>query len=305
MAASPDDLRHRPWAIQAAPPEALSVPTMLSDRERGLLYWLARYYFSGAGWIVDAGPFLGGSTVALACGLVDQGISADRLPIASYDRFVVEAYTLARFGAYFPIPEVGRSFRPAFDRHIARVGKVEVREGDFCALGWSGEPIEILFLDLVKTWRVHEIVWTQFLPCLIPGRSVIVQQDYLWGYGPWIHLAMELLADCLEILDGMPNGSVAYLLTAPIPAHVASTRIREDLTADEQLVLMDNAVARWEGENRGMVELARVMLMAELGDADRAAVEFHSVCSRYAQYARVEASASVLAAAMRWEFRAH
>jgi hypothetical protein len=129
-----------------------------------------------------------------------------------------------------------------------------------------------------------------------------VQQDYLWGYGPWIHLAMELLAGCVEILDSMPNGSVAYLLTAPIPAHVASIRIREDLTSDEQLALMNNAVARWEGENRGMVELARVMLIAELGDPDRATVEFHSVRSRYAQYARVEASASVLAGAMKWEF---
>ena len=160
MAVSPLDLRHRPWAGHAAPPEVLSVPTMLSDRERALLYWLARYYFSGAGWIVDAGSFLGGSTVALACGLIDQGILANRLPIASYDRFIVEPYTLARFGAYFPIPEVGRSFRPAFDRNVAKFGKVEVQEGDVSALGWSGEPIEILFLDLVKTWRVHEVVWT-------------------------------------------------------------------------------------------------------------------------------------------------
>ena len=127
--------------------------------------------------------------------------------------FRVEGYTLADFAAALPDPTIGASFRPAFDANIAPWARyVEVHEGDACAIGWSGEPIEVLFLDMVKTWQLNDLVLAQFLPCLIPGRSVIVQQDYLWGYGHWIHLTMELLDGCVEQLDAMANGSVAYLL---------------------------------------------------------------------------------------------
>jgi len=298
-AAAADVLRRRPWADALAPAEVLSVPSMLSDRERGLLYWLARSHFSGAGRIVDAGCFLGGSTAALAAGVRDRESSPHDEMIVSYDLFRVEQYTLEGFAEYLPSTVVGSSFRAAFDRNVAPFGHGEVREGDICAIGWSGEPIEVLFLDIVKTWGVHDVIMAEFLPCLIPGRSVILQQDYLWGYAPWIHMTMELIGDHVEILDWMPNGTVVYLLhTAPPPA-ILETRL-QDLSPQQQLALMDAAVDRWTGEPRGMVELARVVLIAELDGARRADEEFRIVRARYGESTWVQSCVRVLAATMGW-----
>lgn len=271
-------LEDRPWRQVEAPPEVLAVPTMLSVQERQLLYWLARHHVRGDGRIVDGGCFLGGSTAALAAGLAardDLGPPSPR--IASYDRFVVEDYTLADYGSSFPDPRPGASFRPAFDANIAPwAGWVEVREGDATAVGWTGEPIEVLFLDLVKTWELNDLVLDQFLPCLVPGHSVIVQQDYLWGYGPWIHMTMELLHDSVRQLDAMPNGSVAYLLVDEVPASLVGARLRHDIPPERQRALMDRAVARWQGADRAMLELARILLVVELDGPEAAADHWES-----------------------------
>jgi hypothetical protein len=168
-----------------------------------------------------------------------------------------------------------------------------VREGDACQIGWSGEPIELLFLDMVKLWQLNDLVLEQFFPCLIPGRSVIIQQDYLWGFGPWTHITMELMAPSVEILDSMPNGSVVYLLIAPVPAELIGAKLRETLSPERQRELMDCAVERWEGEERGLVELARVMLIAEYNPAD-ARQEYANVCARYAGVQRVEQCANYM-----------
>jgi predicted O-methyltransferase YrrM len=42
---------------------------MLGPDEQRLLYSLARDTLTGAGAVIDGGAFLGGSTIALACGL--------------------------------------------------------------------------------------------------------------------------------------------------------------------------------------------------------------------------------------------
>jgi hypothetical protein len=288
-------LRGRPWRSVEIPAAALRVPTMLSYRERQLLHWLARDYVTGAGRIVDGGSFLGGSTVALASGLAARADGPWEATIAAYDLFRVEEYTLAEFAAALPDPTTGASFRPAFDVNIAPWARhVEVLEGDMRSIGWGGEPIEVLFLDVAKTWALNDFVLAQFLPCLIPGQSVIVQQDYLWGYGHWIHLTMELLAGAVEELDAMANGSVAYLLTAPVPPDLIGMRLRESLPPSRKRELMDRAVDRWQGEERGLVELARVMLIAELDGAHVARHELAAVLARHRGRSRVEHCAAVV-----------
>jgi hypothetical protein len=262
---------------------------MLSVRERQLLHWLTRDYFTGVGRIVDGGCFLGGSTAALASGLAARTDGSWEQSIVSYDLFRVEDYTLAQFGSCFQDRTIGASFRSAFDANVAPWSQhLEVREGDARAWGWSGEPIEVLFLDMVKSWRLNDLVLEQFLPCLIPGQSVIIQQDYLWGFAPWIHITMEMLAPSVKILDSMPYATVAYLLTAPVPADVVGAKIRETLSPARQLVLMDRAVKRWKGEDRGLVELARVMLIAELSGLPAARTDFAGVLARHAGEPRVE-----------------
>jgi hypothetical protein len=287
--------QERPWATVEAPADVLAVPSMLSGRERGLLYWLARDYYSGAGRIVDGGCFLGGSTAALAAGLRDRPDLPVTSVIASYDRFVVEEYTLAEFRRCLPNTSVGSSFRSAFDANVAAFTPwVEVREGDICALGWSGEPIEILFLDVVKSWDVNDTVMAEFFPRLIPGVSILVQQDYLFGSCPWIHISMEVVGDSFRMVDAMPNGSVVYLYQTEMADSVRRLRLR-DRPAAELVELMERAIARWTGEERGLVELAGVMLAAELYGLPTARGRFEAVRAAYASSPRVQHCARLIA----------
>ena len=86
---------------------------MLVPDEVRLLHHLAEEYYTGEGAIVDAGCFLGGSTVALADGLrrnLRRRRCAEEKLIHSYDRFEIEEWTLE---SYFREPaKAGDSVSP-------------------------------------------------------------------------------------------------------------------------------------------------------------------------------------------------
>ena len=63
-----------------------------------------------------------------------------------------------------------------------RRGRAWKRLGNLLALDWTGGPIEILFIDLAKSWDLNRWVLTKTFPRLIPGHSVVIQQD-------WVHFA--------------------------------------------------------------------------------------------------------------------
>ena len=141
----------RPAESPTLPEELRQVKTMLSAQELNLLYSLARHSYTGRGEIVDGGAFLGGSTLALACGLRDNSQVDDKsFRIHSYDYFVADRF-VAQFIPGFP---EGKSTRPYFDGVIAPVAShVAVHEGDLTTFPWPARrAIEILFIDVAKSW---------------------------------------------------------------------------------------------------------------------------------------------------------
>src|SRR5207248_5260678 len=100
-------LVRRPWREATLPVDATGIPTMLSKDERRVLYGLARDYARDDAAIVDAGCFLGGSTAALLSGVRDRPQTWSGPPIASYDLFRVEAYTVGKFFGDDPSVRVG------------------------------------------------------------------------------------------------------------------------------------------------------------------------------------------------------
>jgi len=264
---------------------------MISPQERSLLYWLAREYTSGAGAIVDAGCFLGASTAALAAGLRDCPRNSRTRPlIFSYDRFEAEPYMIE--AGWFPDLQAGDSFRARFEA-TARAfdAPVTVCAGDILTHGWEGGPIEILFLDILKTSEINDHVAREFLPHLIPGRSVIIQQDYAWGELPWIHVTMERLASSLPIVDWLPWSSTVHAMTRPLPSGFLGTGYG-DLDADEKLKLMDGAIARWSGEERGRLECSKAALLLELEGWDAARDQLEVVRAAYPRSEVIEVCAS-------------
>jgi hypothetical protein len=245
------------------PAEVVDVPTMLSLEERRLLYALARDYASGEGAIVDAGCFLGGSTAALLAGLRDRPAPWSGPPVVSYDRFRIEAYTVPLFFNDDPSAVVGESFRSRFDANVAGFDVPHVvREGDVTAMGWAGGPIDILFLDLDKSWRINDALLRDFFPSLVPGRSVIVHQDYGWGCMPWIPITVELMVDSLRLIDGMEAGSHVFFVEREIPAELIERGV-SGMDHDRQLELIDMAIGRLDGWARGMIAITRAVVLAE------------------------------------------
>ena len=278
-----DSLRYligRPWRDIALSPDATGIPTMLSKAERRLLYSLARDYAAGDAAIVDAGCFLGGSTAALLAGIRDRQREWTGPPLTSYDLFRVEAFTIPKFFADRSV-QVGDSFRPRFDAHLAGFDVPHVvREGDVTKIGWGGAPIDVLFLDLLKSWEINDAVLRDFFPSLVPGRSVIVQQDYGWGDTPWIPITVELMRDSLVLLDWMEWGSHAFFVERELPVDLLENGVG-GLDVETKLEVMEQAVARTEGWVQGMLEISRTFLVAERDGPDAALAELVAIRERH------------------------
>jgi hypothetical protein len=163
---------------------------------------------------------------------------------------------------------VGDSFRPVFDELLGSLAdETTVSEGDITAAGWSGGPIEILFLDVLKSWEVNDAVASAFLPSLVAGRSVIVQQDYIHGMLPWIHITMELLRDSVEQVADVPCSRV-YAVTADITAETLAEilPLKRHVPPARQEQLMDAAIASTSGEATASLQLAKANLLRDQGD---------------------------------------
>jgi hypothetical protein len=237
----------RPTESLTLPVELTRVKTMLSAQEVELLYTLARDQYTGRGEIIDAGAFLGGSTLALACGLRDNLATFSKHGrVHSYDRFVSDQYVARYIDGY---PE-GTSTRPYYDSVIAGVAScVSVHEGEIATSRWPiDRPIEILFIDVAKNGETNDFLLQQFFPRLIPGVSTIIQQDYHWPRTPWISITMELLADHVTYLGSMPVATAYYRWERGLEPGEIPARLRD--LGEERLLELANRAQRFDRGGR-------------------------------------------------------
>ena len=262
----------RPAESTLLPPEVRRAPTMLSAQELELLYTLARDHYTGRGEIVDGGAFLGGSTLALATGLRDNPTVTDRAGrVHSYDLFVADHFVRQFVDG---VPE-GASTRPVYDRTIASVASlVTVHEGDIANFPWAPRPIEILFIDVAKSWETNDVLSAQFFPHLIPGVSTVIQQDYHWPHTPWLSITMELLADHVTYLGSMPWATAYYRWERALAPGELPARLR-DLGADRLRALAARAHRFEPGSREWTAQQCNlVALCLSLGQVDDAAELF-------------------------------
>jgi hypothetical protein len=268
----------RPAESTILPLEVRHARTMLSAQELELLYTLARDRYTGRGEIIDGGAFLGGSTLALAAGLRDNPAVADtRGRVHSYDMFVADHFVSQFIDGY---PE-GTSTRPYYDGVIAAVAdRVTVHEGDIATFPWPADrAIEILFIDVAKSWETNDFLVQQFFPRLIPGVSSVIQQDYHWPHTPWISITMELLADHVTYLGSMPWATAHYRWERALEPGELPARLR-DLGADRLRELATRA-QRFEPGGREWTaqQCNLVALCLSLGQVDDAAAIFDATIS--------------------------
>ena len=194
---------------------------MLGLEERKLLYGLARGCYTGEGEVVELGAFCGASTCCLAAGLRENQSAAGH-QIHSYDSFVAnEPYLVDFIRTQFGEPlQMGESFASIFRRATAEFADIiEVHEGDLLQQTWPSQlPIEILFVDVAKTLALSSKVLTEFFVHLIPGKSIVIHQDFYHPTAFYLPVVMDFLRDHFIIIETGRDWSVAFRLETPITA---------------------------------------------------------------------------------------
>ena len=192
---------------------------MLGLDERRLLYHLARNY-TGEGAVVELGAFCGASTCCLAAGLRDNPLAVGRW-VDSFDNFIAsESYLVDFLRTQFrENVELGKSFEAIYRRSIAPFAdRVCVHKGDLLDQTWpADDPIEILFVDVAKTLALSGKVLTEFFTRLIPGKSVVIQQDFYHPTAFYLPVVMDFLADYFTIIEAGRDWSVVFKLETAIP----------------------------------------------------------------------------------------
>lgn len=255
----------------SAPQACLDTPSMMSLSERQFLFGLASRYYAGQGLIVDAGIFLGGSTRCFGEGVRSNPKREEILrrwprPIVSYERAIVNPnmphFFRARGLAFSAAP--GESFESELRRNIEPVKElVDLRIGDFMEAAGVDAPVEILFLDILKTPALSLRAFQLFHSKLIPGRSLVVHQDYFFEELPWIKTHQEALMDYFEFV-GEIGSSALFLCRKEVPRSVLEG-LENDLPPAEQLRLASIALHRSaDPARRYLMALSKMRLVRKL-----------------------------------------
>ncbi|MDF1808556.1 MAG: glycosyltransferase [Phycisphaerales bacterium] len=220
-----------------APKVLKKFPSMLTEGDKAL-YFNAGQQYQFKGSIVDAGCFIGGTTMSLVQGLLqNSSVTRDNKDVTKlirvYDLFQIDDdYILEHLRRNYPKHDFSNesSFLGVFEENMNEYSDMlDVRPGDVIAAGYHDEqPIEILGVDLCKALPVTDFVVREFFPRLIEG-ALVIQQDYIHQYHPHIHLSMGLLDDYFELDTEVKwGGSVSYTAKSKISNELIEERFGTD-----------------------------------------------------------------------------
>lgn len=297
------------------------IPSETSVAERRLLFRLFANEWNGAGAVVEIGPFLGGTTRAIATGMTanphyatdarvhtfdrfDAYYSAERLrttiqPMvdagvftsaeaddlcrdANFERLFHAIHTPHRYGA---IVDLHNSPLPDLPDEIDRATSFDCLAPDL-ALG-------ALFVDGCKSWASTHYALTRLLPRLPVGAPVIFQ-DFGWYTCFWISSAVHALRDCLT-LTVRADSTYAFRLSRAVSAEEIARRFTRTPEAMGQKFFSEAAAALLErsrvaGDLRGelIAHLHHVAALVTIGCKPQAAKVLQGLdVRRYAAHANM------------------
>lgn len=242
------------------------VKSMLSSLELSLLYALAKDYWTGEGEIVDLGCLYGITTRCLAEGAQLNPFVPNerkRARVYAYDLFLAEDYDW--WSQQSPTVHAGSWFAEflAVNRDLLDV--IVPCPGDLLHLNWDQKPIEILMIDAAKSWQLNAWIVRKMFPRLIPGKSVVIQQDYVNFAEYWCALTMEHFSDRFEHIGFIYGASGVYLNTKPISDEEAAFEIAA-LSPSKKIALMEAAIDKAPPSVREAMKTTYAMMLTDLGD---------------------------------------
>lgn len=224
------------------------IPTETTPAERVLLWNLFREEWDGQGHVIEIGPFLGGTTRAIAAGMLANPRLSPTSRLHTYDRF----------GEYYSPESLRQMIEPLVRRGTFTSDEADrlSASGDFlqvfhavhgahpyaeliCAHDFplpdfpadvataktfdrfaDDREIGALFVDGCKSWASTVYAMKYLLPRLRLGAPVIFQ-DFGWYTCFWISSAVYALRDVLEF-HSRADATYVYRLKARLePAEIA------------------------------------------------------------------------------------
>ncbi len=129
--------------------------------------------------------------------------------------------------------------------------------GDFKEHQYTGEKVEVMFVDIAKSSEVNDLLLSNYFPHLIPGQSVVIQQDYLHYRTPWLITSMELLYPKIQMVAWTKDYSVLFKCCDQITPDDAKNASFDALSEQQVVELMERAKARFPFEyQREMMDLS-------------------------------------------------
>lgn len=252
-----------------------------------MLFYLAQKHALPGQEVVDAGAFTGGSARGLAAGLASRPDRHEFLKrVHSFDRFEVTSPLYKRL--LLDTAEIGDSFLPHYLHNVRPwADYVNVYPGDFTKIAWLGHPISILFCDICKTPALDRHMWHEFATAMVPGTSIMVQQDFIHIQAPFVHVALGHFHDHFDFL-GIFGSSLVLRYREEITAAAAkrSSQTYKEGSLDEQLQAISNLEERIEtfghSEAMGTLGLVKAALMVRAGQTGLAADQLRDVKDKFA-----------------------
>ncbi len=245
----------------------ITVRSMLSGFELALLHVLAKDWYTGEGEIIDGGPLLGLSTYAMARGLVaNPRRLSTRHRIYSFDLFLSDGMGWHAQGSDSGTGSVLDRF---LEINRDRLDCISISPGNLLDMHWDGKPIEVMFIDVAKSWDLNTWTLRNWYPSLIPGRSMVVHQDYVYFNQYWVALTMAWLSEYFERCEEVFGATVLFLNRSRIPAE----KLNADLatfTLHEKVRLMEQAMNASSPSAAEVLKCGLAFCMLEHGEFQEA-----------------------------------
>jgi len=277
------------------------IPTMISNEEKKYLFWIASKIWTGEGKIVEIGPWLGGSTYCLCAGMEQNTVKSNK-KLHVYDNFIWRKF----MGERAPLPlKPGESFQEFFRAYVKDYHNTVIdykqslpdesiqsdsyladrrqTDGEIIQLlkNENYEKTEILFIDGAKSWTGMKYLLNQFFDSFIPGKTLIVCQDYKYWGTYWVVIILEMLMDHFTLVHNLESNSTAFMLKSTAKNLNLEICEFDEITAEQGVSLLDDASQRLleYGDKLGalILNLSKVRFLYHKNQVAEAVSLFHQI----------------------------
>lgn len=297
------------------------VPSETSVAERRLLFRLFANEWSGRGAVVELGPFLGGTTRAIAAGMWSNPHRDPHALLHTFDRFdlyysaselramvepmvaagifaATEADDLCRnanFARLFQAIHMPHDYSRLVRLHDSPLPDRPEEIATAQTLDCLRTEVELsaLFVDGCKSWA-STLYSLQFLLPRLPVGAPVIFQDFGWYTCFWISSAVHALGDALTLTD-RADSTYVFKLARPVSAEEVAQRFAptphemgERFFAESAAALL--ARSQSSGDLRGelIAQLHHIAALATIGRKSQAASILQRIdVRRFAAFAKM------------------